>query len=1035
MANSDSIRGVNAGLSKFIILFLAFVVMFQPGAWAQKQRITGKVMDNEGNPIPTVTIQVEGASGGALSGDDGTFIIEATSSDKLIFSILGFATQTVTVGSQTHLNIIMQEKLDELGEVTVVGYGTQRKESVIGAISTISAESLRMPVGKLSTSLAGQMAGVVAVQRSGEPGAGADFWIRGVSTFGTNNRPLILVDGVERELDLVDTEDIAAFSILKDATATAVYGVRGANGVVLITTRRGNESKPVINARAEFGVLAPTRMPKMANAHQYMDLYNDVFKEENGYDFYTADVKAKYLSGEDPDLYPNVDWLDEIYKKATTSQRVNLNVSGGTSAIKYYVAGSFYNENGIYNADKADFNPSMKWTKYNFRSNIDINLTPSTVLNINLSTQYDVKNRPNSKSGSVDNLWIYSYMTSPVAIPKVYSDGTLSRPMSAGLNPYNTLNKTGYVQEFNNNAQSLIGVTQDFSDLITEGLKGNVKFSWDVINYTAVTRSLAPSTYYATGRDSGGDLMFHKNNDGSDYLTFGKSNAGSRTMYLEASLTYDRVFDQKHRIGGLFLYNMRELVNNSPDNHTTSIPYRNLGIAGRATYSFKDTYFLEGNFGYNGSENFAPGHRFGFFPSVAVGYLISREKFFEPLTPVVSMLKLKGSHGKIGNDKIGANRRFAFNSEMNQGASGWVFGQTGQTSLTGIATGYPGNPNVEWEQSVKTNLGIEIELFNQLKIQADYFYENRKGIFIERESVPSVVGVNINPYVNLGEMKNQGIDISLEYTKQFNELFISARGNFTYNRNKKLYDDKPTPIMQYQELAGRPLYQQFGLISLGYFESEQDIANSPEQQFGKVRPGDVKYRDINGDGVINSYDKVAIGHTHIPEVNYGFGISAMWKGIDASFFFQGVGNVTKFLVGSPINGFEQNAVMANVFSDVANNRWSEWNPNPNAEYPRMSLSSSENNKQLGTHKQRSMSFMRLKNVELGYTLPKKVTSKFGISTFRVYVQGQNLLTFSKFKLWDPEVNNPIMEFDPYGQENGAVYPNMRIVNLGINLNF
>ncbi|MDR2037987.1 MAG: TonB-dependent receptor [Bacteroidales bacterium] len=1016
-----------SGWLVFVVLFLSqqsFNVL-KAQSVQQQIRVTGKVHDNNGEPLPGASIVIEGTTRGVTTDLDGSYFIDARPLDKLVFSFVGFEPQSIAVGDQTSINVMLQEKRDQLEEVTIVGYGSQRKESVIGAITSVSVNELRMPVGKVSTSLAGQMAGVVAVQRSGEPGAGADFWIRGVSTFGTNNKPLILVDGIERDLDLVDTEDIETFSILKDATATAVYGVRGANGVVLITTRRGKEGKPVVTARAEFGILSPTKMPKMANAEQYMDLYNDVYREINGVDFYTPELRAKYLSGEDPDLYPNVDWLGVIYKDVATSQRVNVNVTGGSTNIRYYVAGSYYNENGIYDADKGDYNPSMRWSKYNFRSNVDIDLSKSTVLNLNLSTQFDIKNRPNSKSGGVDQLWIYSYLTIPIAIPPIYSDGTIARPMSAGTNPYNTLNKTGYVQEFNNNAQTLVGLTQDFSDLITPGLKANVKFSWDVVNYSLVSRVLSPSTYYATGRDADGNLIFHKNNDGSDYLTFSRSNTGSRTMYVEASITYDRVFAEKHRVGGLFLFNLRENVNNVPSDYTTSIPYRNLGIAGRATYSYMDKYFIEGNFGYNGSENFAPGHQFGFFPSIAVGYLISNEQFFEPIRSTINLLKLKGSHGKIGNDKIGGGKRFAFNSDMNGSAAGWQFGQSGQTSLTGIATGYPGNPDVEWEQSIKTNIGIEIGLYNQFKLQADYFYEKRENIFLLQESVPSVVGANVNPYLNLGRMKNQGVDLALEYNKQFNEFFISVRANFTYNRNRKLYDDKPTPLMKYQELAGRPLYQQFGLVALGYFESEEDIANSPVQGFGTVRPGDVKFRDINGDGMVNALDQIAIGYTHVPEFNYGFGASAMWKGFDLSLFFQGVGNVTGFLDGSPINGFEQNAVMGGVFADIADKRWREQNPDPNAEYPRMALSTNQNNKQLGTHKQRNMSFMRLKNAELGYTLPKQISSKIKLSTVRFYLQGVNLLTFAKFDLWDPEINN----------SQGSVYPNMRIVNLGVNLNF
>ena len=986
----------------------------------QRKKISGFVRDEKGQSLPGVTVTVMGTSGGVITDNNGSYQIEVKPGDKLIFSFIGMTSQTIHYTNQPTIDVSLREESQELNDVVVVAYGKQRKESVIGAITSVSVPDLRMPVGKLSTSLAGQLAGIVAVQRSGEPGAGADFWIRGVSTFGENNRPLVLVDGIERSLDLVDVEDIETFSILKDATATAVYGVRGANGVVLVTTRKGKSGKVLINAKAEMGMLAPTRMPKMADAKEFMDLYNDVYKEKNnGRLFYTDDVMQKYLNGTDPDLYPNVNWLNEIYKKTTTSKRLNTSVSGGGDIVKFYVSGSVYRENGIFNAIESNqYNPSLNWTKYNFRSNVDINLHKNTVVNINLSNQYDVKNKPDT-----DELWQYSFLTVPIAIPMVYSDGTIARP-PIGQNPYNLLNNSGYVQIFNNNAQSLIGLTQDFSDLITPGLKANVKFSWDAINSATISRYKSPSTYYATGRDASGKLVYKKNNDGNDYMTLWKGNSGERTTYLEASVSYDHVFNNKHRVGGLFLFNQRERTNNFPDSYIYSLPYRTMGIAARATYSYKDTYFTEGNFGYNGSENFSPGKQYGFFPSVAVGYLVSNEKFFQSLTHVISLLKLKGSYGLIGNDQIGGGRRFAFNPEMQEYGS-YTFGEMGQTGISGIATGYPGNSNVSWEKAKKFNAGIELGLYNKLTIQADYFHELRDGIFIERLSVPSVVGINVNPYVNLGRMENRGIDASLEYTEKIGDLNLSARANFTYNRNKKLYDDKPTPIMDYQNEIGKPLYQQYGLIALGYFESEEDIANSPVQQYGVVRPGDRKYRDINGDMVVNDYDKVAIGRTHVPEINYGAGLSLELHGFDLSFFFQGVGNVTSFMDGSPINGFENaNLFLSGVYEDVALHRWTEENPDPNAKYPRLSIYTNENNKQLSTAKQINNRFLRLKNAEFGYTLPKKVVSKIGFSLVRFYAQGVNLFTISDFKLWDPELNN----------SQGSVYPNMSVVNIGVNVN-
>jgi TonB-linked SusC/RagA family outer membrane protein len=1022
----------------FALVLTPFLLFAQKTDTKQLQIVTGVVSDGNNESLAGVSVVVDGSTRGVSTDLDGTFSINVNPADRLIFSYLGFENQTITVGTQTHIVVYMKEKGNILDEVTVVAFGQQKKQSVVGAISTVNLADLRAPVGKISNSLAGQLAGVVSVQRSGEPGSGSDFWIRGITTFGANNKPLVLVDGIDRSLDLVETEDIASFSVLKDATATALYGVRGANGVILVTTRKGKEGKALVNAFVEYGGLAPTIMPKMADAGQFMKLYNDVYAESNnGQIYYSPEVMSNYLNKVDPDVYPNVNWMDEIYKDYTTSSRISLNVSGGYKMITYYVSGGYYKENGIYNAVEGDgYNPAMNWSKFNFRSNIDVNLHKNTVINLNLSNQFDVKNRPDI---TARDLFVYSFMTIPIASPTIFSDGTLVEPEKSP-NPYNFLNQRGYVQLSNNNAQSLIGLTQDFSDLITPGLTANIKYSWDVVNSTELARVKYPTVYFVTF----GDMNNARNPDGSlnlipknetsavNYLTYWKQPRDAfRTTYLEASMTYDRLFNNKHRVGALFLYNMREQSNLNPDSYVKIFPYRYLGLAGRATYGFRDTYFFETNFGYNGSENFSPGNRFGFFPSVAAGYLISNESYFAPLLPVVDFLKIRASFGKAGNDNVGLERRFAYNSEMNQSAAGYPFGSTPVTS-GGIATGYPGNPHVSWEESLKTDVGLEISFFNRLKWQVDYFHENRNGIFILQESVPSVVGMNVKPYVNSGKLENQGYDSSFEYTQKWGDVTFHARGNFTFNRNKVLANDKPSQKYQYRDEVGKPLYQQFGLVYLGLFESEEEIANSPTQLLGTApRVGDAKYRDINNDGVVDEYDQIAIGRTHIPEIIYGFGATALWKGWDFSVLMQGVEHVTGLSAGSAVNGFETaNLSTSNVFEDIAVNRWTEENPNPNAKYPRMSIYRNDNNNAFSTRNQLNLAFIRLKNIELGYTLPKSFTRTWGLSSVRLYLQGFNLYTFSPFKLWDPELRDPD---DTYLR--GNIYPNNKILNIGINLKF
>ena len=992
-------------------------------------KVSGTILDELGEGIPGAFVKLTGSSKGVVTDIDGAYTIDVPNGSKLEVTFLGYQPGQIIAGKPDTYTIALHPQSEMLDEVVKVAFGSQKKESVIGAISGINADELKVPVGNLSSAIAGKIAGAVVMQRSAEPGQGADFWIRGISSFGANNKPLILVDGIERSMDLVDPEDIQSFSILKDATATALYGVRGANGIVLITTKRGAESKPKVSAKVEYGFTNPVKIPDMANAEQWIDFYNDITLDSENRVAIQPYQKAQYLNGSDPDLYPNVDWVHTMFKDQASTTRVNVSVSGGTPSVRYYVGGSFYTEGSILNVQDADtYDANMRYTKYNFRANVDINITKSTELSLSLANLYSTKNRPGA---SLNDLYWKTMRMTPIGTPLEFSDGTLAIPQHAD-NPWWLMNYTGYSQDFSNTSQSLISLTQDFSDIITPGLKANVKFAWDAATGTTLDRKKSPAGFYATGRDEDGELILIQKNPGSsDYMTLGKSIWSNRSTALEASVTYDRTFNRVHFVSAMFNFNMRSYTNNWADDYIAAFPNKNTGIAGRATYNYDNRYFVEFNFGYNGSENFSPKNRFGFFPSYAIGYIISNEKFWEPLTPVVNLLKFKASYGEIGNDQIGGNRRFAFNTTMIN-SHGFNWGTTpthGNVRTGGIATGIPGNDDVSWETAIKKNIGVELKFFNSaLSINADYFYEKRSGIYILQESVPTVVGNNVKQYVNLGRMRNQGVDMSAEFNKQFGDWFISARGTFTYNRNSKVYDDKPTPVWGYLSEAGFPYLQDRGLIALGLFESEEDIANSPRQTFGSiVRPGDIKYKDINGDNILDSNDKVAIGYSQIPEISYGFGVSAQWKGIDLSVFFQGVGHITRMLSGTSFwgAGGSDMLTVGQIFEEVALNRWTLDNPDPNAMYPRLATSKVENNQQASTYWQRDCSFIRLKNAEVGYTFPKKWFAKAGISNVRLYVSGNNLLTFSKFKLWDPELESV----------NGEKYPQMRTVAVGLNVNF
>lgn len=1016
-----------------------------------KRTITGTVVTGDTNePAVGATVYLRNSTTGTITDTDGKFSITVEGLGGVLdFSYIGYKSQEVALVGQTSINVTLQPDNEVLDEVVVVGYGSQRKESVVGAISTLDVTKLIVPTSNLSTALAGQLSGIVAMSRSGEPGknSAADFYIRGVSSFTGNTSPLVLVDGVERDLDLVDTEDIASFSILKDASASAVYGVRGANGVILITTKKGAMGKPQVNVRTEFGFTQPTKKPKMVNSAQWAELYNEAYSTN----YYSAEDIEMYRSGADPDLYPNVDWFDTMFNNMAANQRVNLNITGGSDIVRYYVAGSFYNESSIYkNAGNIyGYDSSIRYNKFNFRANVDLNLTKSTVINLNLANIYEKSFGPGFGDTDSD-IWSYLFMTSPNAFPVEYSDGRLSGPSSdSGYNPWNMLVHSGYREQFWNSAQSLIGVTQDIGALWEplKGLTANIKFSWDAWNTTLQRRSKSPTFYHARGRAEDGSLIYDDENGdgiwepvhtGDETLTYGIGRSGTMTRYVEGSLTYNRLFGE-HRVGALFLYNHKIYTDTQAGSSSASLPYKDQGIAGRLTYAFRDTYFLEVNMGYNGSENFARGHRFGFFPAVALGWMMSSEKWFEPATKVIDMLKWKASYGKVGNDDIGGTRRWVYEPTIVTGGS-WYYGQSANQGGSGIRVGEVENLEASWEEALKLNAGVEFSLFNKVRVQADYFREERQGIFLKRAGLPAIVGVSTVPYVNIGETLNQGFDATVEYMHKVNDdLFITARGNFTFNRNKLINNDEPDREYRYQNRIGKPFgsggsTQPFGLIALGLFESEEEIANSPVQNFGEYRVGDIKYQDVNGDGIVDEQDAVAIGYTNLPEITYGFGATAQWKGWDFNLFFQGVARTSFFLSGSSIRSpfSTGNMERAAINEDVYGNVWMSTNTaeqNAGVTYPRLSAGSggagSTNNNRASTWWLRDGSFLRLKSMEIGYSLPQHILQKSFIKSLRFYISGNNLLCFSPFKLWDPEK----------GTSDGSGYPLNRTFSIGFNANF
>ncbi len=1003
-----------------------------------RQTVTGVVIDsNTGEPIIGATVQVKGTTIGVSTNENGMYSISfSTQNPILVASFMGYKSSEIVVSN--HSNIDFQLEFDEMAleDVVVVASGTQRKESVVGAIAQIDANKLKLPTSNLSTVLGGQLAGVVSVQSTGEPGSSAEFYIRGIATFGANKSPLILVDGVERSLDLVDVEDIAAFSILKDASATAVYGVRGANGVILIQTKKGEVGKPSISLKYEHGMLSPMQMPDLVDAYDFATHYN----EAAGVQYFNDVALAQYrMADSDPNrdtnLYPNVDWLDELFKDTAQNQRLSASVSGGGEIARYYISGAYYNEGSIFKQDEyADYDSSIRYQKTNFRANVDVNLFPTTVLDVSLANIFEQMNEPgNSKS----DIWGYGFSTSPNAFPTYYTDDNgdwlawAGPQYGSGFSPYNALFNSGYNEIFKNSTQALVSLKQDLSAL-TEGLTARVSYSWDAWNYNNVKRYKDVPQYIAQGRDADGNLILNQAVVGSNTLGYetgrGDDGYNGNSNYMEAVINYERTFADKHNVSGMFMYNhkVKNLVGVSTN--YLALPYKNQGIAGRVTYNYDLRYFVELNAGYNGSENFSPGNRFGLFPAVAAGWMVSNEKFMEGTSSWLSLLKLKASYGIVGNDQIGGSRRFIYNATINTGLGSYDgMGVEGTYNPGSIAVGEVANPNVGWEEAAKTNIGFEIGLMNNaLRLYADYFHEHRTGIFMQRDALPALAGISTAPWVNVGEMMNQGFDATLEYMQRFGDWEVTAQGNFTFSQNELLNNDQPDWEYTYQNRIGESLNQPFGLIADGLFVDENDIASSPTQTFGTVRPGDIKYRDINGDGKIDASDTVPIGHTSLPEIIYGFGATVAYKNFSLSFLFQGTGNSSLFISGATIRPFEGGNVQRSGFNqDIVGNVWTTYNQDPNAEYPRMSTVANSNNSQTSTFWMRNKSYLRLKNAEIAYTLPRSLVSKVKLGSARIYVQGLNLITFSEFDLWDPE----------NGGGQGATYPLNRVFNVGVQLTY
>ena len=1004
--------------------------------------VRGKVMDVSGKPIAGVSVVVSGTTTGTVTDANGYYEIEVPSLDsKLDFSFLGYKPQQQAVPRRLALEVVLEEDTVEMEAAVVVGMGHQRKASVIGAISSVVKDELMIPNRNLTNSLAGKIAGAVVVQRSGEPGMdNAEFWIRGLSSLNAT-APLILVDGVERDMSNLAIEEIESISVLKDASATAVYGVRAANGVVLVTTRKGQAAQtPQIDVKMEAGVSRMGQLPQFIDGPNYMRMYNEAL----GSEFYTPQQIAATANGTDPYLYPNVNWMDQIFTKNSSNASASISIRGGGERARYYVTAAYIRDNGnLYTNPDTDYSTNIHVSRYNFRSNIDMNLTKSTVLTLELGANMTDAHQPATVASSteysskVSSLFTHVYnmnpTSMPVRVPIGYDEsgevewgwGTSS---TGGTNPAERLFGSGYNKTYNTQILSQVILKQDLS-MLTPGLSANVSFSYDYYTQSIQARTKTSSTYMVLGVNDDTGLYDLSVREGQEFLSYGHSTTGNRADELKAQINYDRNFNDRHRVGAMAMYYQRNYVDLSAGSAIFSLPYRKQGLAFRATYSFDDRYFAEFNAGYNGSENFEKGHRFGFFPAGALGWLVSNESFWEPIRPYVNHLKFRGSVGLVGSDALAGGNRFAYLSTWGSGiiaSDGTLYAHSfGPNAISPGVTGEDkeGITDLTWEKGLKRDVGMEIKLFNSMfSFDFDYFWENRWDILIQRQTISAIAGLNVTPLANMGRVKNHGFELTGEFNHHVGPVDFRLYGNFSFARNRIIEKDEPQTDPWRME-TGRPIGQCFGLIALGYFKDEEDIASSPEQSYGTVRPGDVKYLDYNNDGKVDEHDRVAIGYSNIPEVNYGFGAQFRWKGLDLGLFFRGQARVTYYL-GGLYFPFREGIGLNNLFANQVDH-WSVDNPNPNARYPRLSAASSTNNQVQSTRTIYDGSFIRLSDMEVGYTLRTPWLKSWGCQALRIYFVGSNLWTHSKWDMWDPET----------GSQDGSQYPLSRKYNIGLRLTF
>ena len=1021
----------------FILFWMSCCIVFN--ALAQEQlNISGTVTDAAGEALIGVSVTVKDAKGlGTITNIDGKYNIKMQQYQTLVFSYIGYKPVSVLVkGDKKVIDVQMsEEKTNAIDEVVVTGLGTQKKLTVTGAITNVDVSQMKQfPSSNFTNALAGNVPGIIAMQSSGQPGKSTSrFWVRGISTFGASASAMILVDGFERNnIDDLNIEDIESFSVLKDASATAIYGSKGANGVILITTKHGKAGKININVKGEASYNTRTITPKFIDAPTYANLLNEARVTRNLAPQYQPEELALIRSGLDPDFYPNVDWSKLLLKNGAMSYRADLSMSGGGNTARYFVSLSYVEDQGMYNTDETlrkKYDTNANYKRWNYRMNVDIDVTPTTIIKLGVSGNLNKRNSP----GLGDQyLWSELFGFNALSSPVLYSNGYV--PAYGNnihqMNPWVSSTRTGYNEEWDNNIQTNVTVDQKL-DFITKGLSFTGRFGYDTYNSNHIYYRLWPAMYRANSRDSQGNIIWDKLFEETS-MSQTSGGDGSRHEFLEALLRWDRTFDKLHNFSAVSRFTQDERIQtqNIGTDIKNSVSKRNQGLAGQLTYNYALRYFIDFNFGYNGSENFADHHRYGFFPAFSLAWNVAEEPLVKKALPWLNMFKLRYSWGKVGNDNMG---RFPYLYTLDYTPNiGYNWGSNlSSGTIPGIHYTQMASPNVTWEVARKTDFGFDFVAFdNKFSLTMDYFHEKRTGIFIQRMFLPDITGLESYPWANVGAVKSKGFDGNFQYKDHVGEINWTVRGNITYSKNTILERDKENNVYAYQYGKGYRVNQQRGLIALGLFRDYDDIRNSPKQSWGTVQPGDIKYKDVNGDGIVDDGDRVAIGATDTPSLIYGLGASVSWRGFDLNLHFQGAGKYTFLINSGAVNAFRDGR-WGNILQGITDNRWissdisgTKETENPNAPYPRLSYGYNLNNQQSSSFWLRNGRFLRLKNLDIGYTLPKPMVNTIHLESVRIYISGQNLITWSPFKLWDPELDS---------RQRGQIYPITRSFTAGIQI--